>query len=122
MILAGTSHATHFSSMLKALLTGAAIVFTNVTPVAAFCVENGTDTRLLFTARIKGEADKGLIFSQWVNSGMRGCGKPERGPDTLEVFVFADEDSVEGCDDEIAAEGVLYLRNFVEFDNCIWGK
>jgi hypothetical protein len=97
-------------------------VLTNATPGAAFCVENGTDTRLLFTARIMGGADKGLIFSQWVSSGMRVCGKPERGPDTLEVFVFAGEDSVEGCDDEIAAEGVLYLRKFEEFDNCIWSE
>ena len=40
----------------------------------------------------------------------------------MEVFVFADEDSIEGCDDEIAADGTLRLKTFEEFDNCVWDK
>lgn len=91
-------------------------------PAEAFCIENQSDTRLLFVARIKGKPGGGLIFSQWVKSGVMICGAPERGTDILEVFVFADPDSVEGCDDEVAAEGTLSLRKFEEFDNCVWGK
>ena len=103
------------------IMTGFAI-FYGMAPALAFCVENAADTRLFFTARLKGEADKGLIFRQWVDGGAKACAAPERGPGILEVFVFANEDAVEGCDDEIAAAGTLILRKFEEFDNCFWGK
>jgi len=104
------------------LAIGAFLLFADSTPAQAFCVENATDARLFFTVRIKGEAEKGLIFRQWVEGGSSACGKPERGRHTLEVFAFADASSVEGCDDEIAAEGVLHLLKFEEFDNCVWSK
>lgn len=108
--------------MLLTLVIGAFTLLAEPNPALAFCVENGTDTRLLFTARLKGETAMGLIFSQRVKAGANACGMPKRGPDILEVFVFAGEDSVEGCDDEIFAAGKLHLSKFEEFDNCIWGK
>ena len=122
MIIFHSGRVMTFSSMLKALAFGAFLIFAVPKPADAFCIKNQTDTRLLFTARLKGKADNGLIFRRWVDGGASACGTPERGPGTLEVFVFADEDSVEGCDDEIAAEGTIHLSKFEEFDNCIWGK
>lgn len=113
---------TGFPAVIVALATGIFILLADAKPALAFCVENGTDTRLLFTARLKGNAEKGLIFTQWVDAGKKACGAPEQGRDILEVFVFADEDSVEGCDDEIAAAGALHLSRFEEFDNCAWGN
>ena len=112
---------TKMNVIAPAMIAGLALL-AGMSPAQAFCVENGTDTRLFFTARLKGEADKGLIFRQWVDSGASACSTPERGPGTLEIFVFADEDSLEGCDDEIAAEGTLRLSKFEEFDNCVWDK
>ena len=117
-----SSPPTNHSSFLKALLIGSFLIFAAPKPADAFCIQNQTDTRLVFAARIKGKAGGGLIFSQWVKSGMKTCGTLERGTDILEVFVFADPNSVEGCDDEIAAEGTLSLHKFEEFDNCVWGK
>jgi hypothetical protein len=125
MILVHASHVmfcTRMLAALAALAASAVIILADAKHAAAFCVENGTDMRLLFTARLKGNADRGLIFSQWVEARSNACGTPNHGPDILEVFVFADDDSVEGCDDEIAAAGVLHLSKFEEFDNCIWGK
>ncbi|GBE42587.1 hypothetical protein BMS3Bbin10_00649 [bacterium BMS3Bbin10] len=122
MTLAHTSRATGHASMFAALSIGAVILFADANPAAAFCVENRTQARLFFTARLKGEADKGLIFRRWVEGGNTACGAPRRGPGILEVSVFAAEDSVEGCGDEIAAEGTLRLQEFSQFDNCIWDK
>lgn len=86
----------------------------------AFCIENDTDTRLFFAARVKGEAAKRLIFRQWVEGGARACHANNLKSHQFEVFVFADEDSIEGCDDEVDAGRTLRLKVFAEFDNCAW--
>jgi hypothetical protein len=122
MTVPDSSRVIHCLGLCAPLAISAAILFAGAHPAHAFCVENGTDTRLLFTARLKSKAADGLIFTQWVDAGKKSCGTPESGKDILEVFVFAGEDSVEGCDDEIAAPGTLHLSKFEEFDNCNWRK
>lgn len=107
---------------VTAVLVAIAFVFAGASSAQALCIENAADTRLLFTARVKGEAEKGLIFRQWIEGGARVCRKGASSTAVWEVFVFADEDSIEGCDDEVAGDQTLQLRTFAEFDNCIWNK
>lgn len=107
---------------ITAILAAIGFVFAGASSAQALCIENGTDTRLLFTARVKGEAAKGLVFRQWIEGGARACRKGAPGTVIWEVFVFAGEDSIEGCDDEVASDQALRLQTFAEFDNCIWKK
>ncbi len=86
----------------------------------ALCIENGTDKRLFFAVRAKGAETKGLLFRQWLDSAARVCPKLSHKSDVWEVFVFSDEDSIEGCDDEVGEGDTLGLHKFEEFDNCVW--
>lgn len=105
-----------------AALAAIVTLFAGTSSARALCIENKTDTRLIFTARVKGEAEKGLVFRQWIEGGARACQKDVSGSAIWEVFVFASEDSIEGCDDEAAGDQTLQLQIFAEFDNCVWGK
>ena len=90
--------------------------------VGAFCIENNADERLLFMAKPRDHAGEGWPFRQWLKPGGKTCGKPDSGITPVEVFVFVDEEALEGCDRLVAPVGVLRLKSFIEFDRCAWSE
>lgn len=104
------------------ILATAALLLASPSPANAFCVVNATEERLLFAVRLHGHIEQDFVLRRWVEAGAKACAKPDAGSGLVDVFVFAGEDSIEGCDDEIPATGTLTLKTFQEFDNCAWSK
>ncbi len=90
------------------------------TPAAAFCVINLSDQKVFTTAWPKRSSGGPPPFKQWLGVGDTACGEPDEQDSIAAVFVFADEDAVEGCDAEVRGDRTLKLISFVEFDNCVW--
>ncbi len=90
------------------------------TPAAAFCVINLSDQKVFTTAWPKRSSGGPPPFKQWLGVGDTACGNPDEQDSIVAVFVFADEDAVEGCDAEVRGDRTLKLISFVEFDNCVW--
>lgn len=122
----GTPSTTHASRRMRvrqallALSLVAASLAIASGPAEAFCVENKSDTRLIFFGRDKGGKSAGNGFRQWLAPGVKACAKPDSGKAIVEIFVFASDDAVEGCDAEVGASETLTLTDFHEFDNCTW--
>ncbi len=109
-------------SVIAGPLLGLFLALAAAAPAHAFCIENASDTRLFFAVWVKGKRADGSVLSQWLGRGERKCQAPHAKTAVLEVFAFAGQDSLEGCDDEIAGDATLRLTAFEEFDNCIWKK
>jgi len=103
-----------------------AVVFSGASLMAseagAFCLENNADARLLFAAKPERSESPEWTFFGWLKPGQKSCGKPDSGTAPVEVFVFVDEDALEGCDARVAPTGTLKLKSFAEFDNCAWAE
>ncbi|MGI9384182.1 MAG: hypothetical protein ACR2PO_13590 [Methyloligellaceae bacterium] len=119
---AGRAIATRCRVPVLALLAGAALLLASLPAARAFCVVNATEERLLFAAWLHDRVDQEIVLRKWVEAGARACAKPDTGTGIVDVFVFSDEDAIEGCDDEIPASGTLTLKAFEEFDRCAWSK
>jgi len=104
--------------LITAAVLAAAAVLLPTAPARAFCIDNRTDQRLFFLARLQGTDI--LPFRRWIDAGTTVCAEPESGQAVIEVFTFVDDAAVEGCDADVAAAATLRLAAFVEFDNCTW--
>ena len=104
------------------LLIASALLMAYPSGADAFCVVNATEERLLFAAWPHGGGQQDALLRRWLDPGAKACAKPDTGSALVDVFVFAGEDAIEGCDDEIAAAGTLTLKTFEEFDRCAWSK
>ncbi len=89
---------------------------------SAFCIENHADAKLLFAARPENSASSDWSFFKWIKPGDKHCGRPQKGRSLVEVFVFVDEEALEGCDTHTSPTGTLRLQSFSPFDNCAWSE
>ena len=113
-------HTAKFCALAGALMIGAAVLpLALASPARAFCVQNMSDTRLLFVSR-QGGGPLDDKFRKWLGKGQKTCGEPSRGSAIVEIFVFSSEDALEGCDAEVGAMQTLILKDFAKFDNCFW--
>jgi len=89
-------------------------------PAGAYCMANESDTRVFVRAEPADSASEVAPVLRWVEPGNRFCSKPDGSGGRVSVFVFADEDAIEGCDAEMRSDGELRLTSFEEFDRCAW--
>ena len=89
-------------------------------PASAFCLANESDARVFVRAEPADRTGEVGSVSRWLEPGKRFCSRPNGAGKRVSVFVFADEDAIEGCDAEMRADGELRLTSFEEFDRCAW--
>ncbi len=108
--------------VLKSMTPMLILVSINVNPANAFCIENRTDERLIFAAEPQGEMISGVSFRKWLDPLEKTCGNPNKGNNIIRIFVFSEEDAIEGCDAVVGAQDTLTLISFVKFDRCDWAE
>jgi len=86
----------------------------------AFCLANESDARVFVRAELSDRTGKVGPVLRWSEPGKQFCSRPNGVNERMSVFVFAGEDSIEGCDAEMRADGELRLTSFEEFDRCAW--
>ena len=110
-------HTAIFTSLAVGLVAMFALSLP-ATRANAFCIENKAGQELLFIGRLKSDSLNKIFFKRLIKPGKPVCEKPDKGNARIEVFVFVDEDALEGCSAEVTATKTLILKSFHEFDNC----
>lgn len=95
-------------------------VMVSASPAGAFCVENASKSRVFVRAEPTATSDGKMSFISWMDPGAKRCAKPNAAGHRVAVFVFADDEAIEGCDAEVAGDQTLRLTSFEEFDRCEW--
>lgn len=89
-----------------------------VVPAQAFCVENQNPERIFFVTE---PADgTGLRRAFWLNMGEKICREPNAGSAKVYVYVYADEEDLEGCSRIITGDKTVRLDKMELYDRCAW--